>query len=173
MINRIFGIGLSRTGTTSLTHALIHLGINMIHYPSKQQLFDPNVKAVSDIPVVRYFKELDIKFPNSKFIYTTRDKDSWLISTEKHFNKYKPSRIRDWFKENRKEVYGCLNFNKKLYTQAFNNHSEAVQEYFKDRDDDLLIFNICAGDDWNKILPFLELTNKKITIAFPHKRKTK
>ena len=172
MINRIFGIGLSRTGTTSLTHALHHVGINMIHYPSRQQLFDPNVKAASDIPVARYFKILDIDFPESKFIYTIRDKDSWLISMERHFNKYKSPKIKDWFKENRKEVYGELDFDKKLYSQAYVEHDKNVREYFKDKDN-LLILSICSGDGWDKLLSFLELTNKEVTISFPHKRKTK
>lgn len=171
MINRIFGIGLSRTGTTSLTHALIHVGIDMIHYPSEEQLFNPDVKAVSDIPVARYFKQLDVQFPNSKFIYTVRDRNSWITSMEGHFNKHKPQNIRPWFKENRKEVYGSVDFNEELYKRAFDKHDTAVREYFKDKDN-LLILNITKGDGWNKLLPFLDLSAEKATIDFPHKRKT-
>lgn len=169
-MNRIFGIGLSRTGTTSLTHALIHVGINMIHYPSKEQLFDPNVKAVSDIPVAQYFKELDKQFPNSRFIYTVRDEESWLISMENHFAKHKLSNARVWFRENRKEVYGSVNFDKDLYLEAFRKHDNDVRTYFKNRND-LLILNIQEGDSWDKLLPYLEI-NEKVTIDFPHKRRT-
>ena len=168
---RIFGIGLSRTGTTSLTHALVHVGINMIHYPTKKQLFDPAIKAAADIPVARYFKELDVEFPNSKFIYTTRNKDRWLVSMEGHFTKYKLGGINEWFKENRREVYGSLEFDKDLYAQVFDSHDKAVREYFKDKDN-LLILNITAGDGWDELLSFLELSDKKITIDFPHKRRT-
>jgi hypothetical protein len=30
-----------------------------------------------------------------------------------------------------------------------------VQEYFKDRPADLLVMNICAGEGWEKLCPFL------------------
>ena len=33
-INKVFGIGLSRTGTSSLYEALTILGIDTIHYPT-------------------------------------------------------------------------------------------------------------------------------------------
>jgi hypothetical protein len=171
MINRIFGIGLSRTGTTSLTHALMHVGIDMIHYPTEEQLFDPKVKAISDIPVAYHFKDLDKKFPNSKFIYTIRDRDSWIDSMERHFTKHKPANINNWLKENRKKVYGSVEFNKDLYLKAFDEHDKNVREYFNNRDD-FLILNIVEGDSWSKLLPFLEIKTN-VNVDFPHKRKTK
>ena len=167
-MNRVYGIGLSRTGTTSLTHALWDININMIHYPTKQQLFDPITEGASDIPVAIHFKELDIRFPNSKFIYTTRDRDSWIVSMENHFTTHNTR--NEWFKTNRQKMYGSVAFSKDLCLQAYDKHDEDVKAYFKDRTD-LLVMNIIEGDGWKQLLPFIKSTNER-SVDFPHKRKT-
>jgi hypothetical protein len=41
-MKKYFGIGLSKTGTTSLTEALNILGFNIIHNPTKNELFNSN-----------------------------------------------------------------------------------------------------------------------------------
>ena len=74
-MSRFFGIGLSRTGTTSLTQAFKILGYVFYHYPSEQQLFNlRDGQGACDIPVVRYYKKLDKMFPGTKFINTIREK---------------------------------------------------------------------------------------------------
>jgi hypothetical protein len=45
-----------------------------------------------------------------------------------------------------------------------------VKEYFRDRPDDLLVMNICAGEGWEKLCPFLGLAIPKV--KFPHEFKT-
>lgn len=170
-MKRIYGIGLSRTGTTSLTHAMYHLGIDMIHYPSYTQLFDPKTKAASDIPVALYYKELDNKFPGSLFIHTVRDKDSWLRSMESHFTKHQPTKISKYFSDNRKLVYGSQEYNKDMFATAYDKHMDDVKDYFANRSDYLKMY-ICDGEGWNALLPFLGIDSKTITAPFPHKRKT-
>ena len=81
MKNKIFGIGLSRTATTSLANALKEINIDIIHYPtSKAKMYSNAKDGACDLPVAVYYKELDKKFPNSKFIYTIREKEGWLDS---------------------------------------------------------------------------------------------
>ena len=63
-MKKIFGIGLSRTGTTSLTHALDGAGIHINHYPNEIELFDPRSQGASDIPVAIHYKKLDVTFPD-------------------------------------------------------------------------------------------------------------
>ena len=154
---RVYGIGLSRTGTTSLTHALRHIGIDMIHYPTEEQLFNPTTQAASDLPVAIYFKELDLKFPNSKFIYTTRDRDSWISSMESHFTTHNTR--NEWFKTNRQKMYGSVAFNKDFCLEAYDKHDEDVKTYFKNRDN-LLIMNIIEGDGWDEIIEFIRIKIK-------------
>lgn len=92
-MSKVFGIGLSRTGTQSITSAMRILGYKTVHYPQillykagkLSTDFKPleNFDAAFDTPVTRFYKELDRNFPASKFILTVRDIDSWLKSCEK------------------------------------------------------------------------------------------
>ena len=75
---KIWCLGLSRTGTTTLSEVLNRVGYRHIHYPTDEQMLDMNNDGCGDIPVIPVYKELDRRFPNSKFIYTIRDKESWL-----------------------------------------------------------------------------------------------
>ena len=178
-MNRIFGIGLSRTGTTSLSHALQRVGINMVHCPNQKQLFDPNLQAASDIPVVIHYKELDKMYPNSKFIYTVRDLDSWLASAKQHFDRknanstrtWRSEKRKSWAKDNRIKVYGQVEFEPEAFTRAYYRHDADVKEYFKGRENDLLILDIVGGDPASKLYSFLNI--KTDITEFPHSNKKK
>ncbi|NIQ13131.1 MAG: hypothetical protein GTO02_01590, partial [Candidatus Dadabacteria bacterium] len=82
IIVKIFGIGLSRTGTTSLNKALEILGYKSIHWPSNNQILtdicDGRFKwdilqtydALTDIHGAAFYREFDKEYLNSKFILT-------------------------------------------------------------------------------------------------------
>ncbi len=92
MMNKIFGIGFHRTGTTSLRDALRLLGYTCGRhspylYPELQQnVFTSTFKVVQrydafqDFPWFLIYHELDQEFPYSKFILTTRNSESWFNS---------------------------------------------------------------------------------------------
>ena len=94
---KIFGIGLSRTGTKSLTKALNSLGFNILHYPIDEvtynELQEGNYKlsiledcdGITDLTIVSYYAQLDSLFPHSRFILTIRNKEDWLISMKSHW----------------------------------------------------------------------------------------
>lgn len=169
-VKKIFGIGLSRTGTKSLANAFRLLGYKYLHYPkSRQELFSLNgILGACDIPVVRFYKELDKHFPESKFIYTIRDKESWLISCENHFvHKKKNQTAKGWKSDNRIAVYGAIDYTPEQWLKRYNEYDKEIKEYFKDRPNDLLIMDICAGDGWEKLLPFINLDVKYPTFPFP------
>ncbi len=176
--SKIFGIGLSRTGTKSLTSALLTLGFKAIHYPDDETtlrelttgMYDLTLlkqfDAITDITVAAFYPQLDQQFPNSKFILTIRDKDNWLTSLERHMlNRPAFSEPND---ENPKfqthlemrrflrgTVYGCYEFNRDRMAYVYDLHLKNVKDYFYNRPDDLLIINICAGETWEKLCPFL------------------
>lgn len=169
---KIFGIGLSRTGTTSLCSALKDGGVDIIHYPkSKADLFNPKNTGACDIPVAVYYKELDKKFPKSKFIYTIRDKDGWLISVEKYLKKKEARKLDAWQKQNRLDVYSQIKFDKDIYAERYDNHDKTVRDYFKGREQDLLILNICGGEATGKLFTFVGISSTINT--FPHENKLK
>lgn len=186
--SKVFGIGLGRTGTKSLTYALYHLGINVVHYPDDlityQELAAGNynfsvlktMDGITDVTVSMFYFHLDQLFPGSQFILTVRDKDTWLKSLEAHWNAYPcfdPS-LPDT-PENRTHlavrqllcvtIFGCYTFSRDRAAYVYDLHYKNVTDYFANRPDDLLILDICAGQGWEQLCPFL---GKKVpTVPFP------
>jgi hypothetical protein len=172
-MNKIFGIGLSKTGTTSLHIALGILGYQSIHHPITIEEIEKH-KAATDITVSCRFEELDKLYQNSKFILTVRDIQEWLKSCEFHFSKKMPLEKILQLSQNRREVkidvrqklYGTLSFDQALFEQAYQRHRYRVKNYFASRQKDLLIVDICAGDGWDKLCPFLG--HPTLNVPFPH-----
>lgn len=170
---KIWGLGLSRTGTTTLGKVLNEAGYNWIHYPNERQMDDLNNDGAGDIPVLLDYKRLDMKFPNSKFIYTVRDKDEWLQSMKKYI-----MRKHSWGQafigkrqvEIREGVYGNRFFDWESYSKAYDRWDNEFREYFKYRKDDFLVLDILGGDSPQKLKEFLG-TNKKFPDEFPHYNK--
>ena len=76
-----WGIGLGRTGTLSFCKALKILGYRkVIHNPQFEDLRHLNGGA--DLGVALFYKYLDFKFPESRFVLTVRPLEAWLPSVE-------------------------------------------------------------------------------------------
>ncbi|MFI4941451.1 MAG: sulfotransferase family protein [Burkholderiales bacterium] len=164
---KIFGVGLSRTGTTSLHVALLRLGYASVHYPldaaacwlaGNFSAHDPLAEfdACLDIPTSVYFRELDKAYPGSRFILTIRNEDHWAASIEKLHARLPPpsphTQLRDMV---RLVTYGTHYFHPERYRRIFNEHNDAVREYFRTRPESLLVMDVSAGEGWNKLCPFL------------------
>jgi len=177
MQNKIFGIGLPKTGTSSLNSALSTLGFKSIHDPWK---FRRKIWETGDYTWSRkftaltnfgewFFPQLDKTYPNSKFILTIRDKEEWLESCRKHFSphneKYYKRPLESAFK--RMEIFGIRVFSADQYSYMYDFHKKTVKDYFKSRKKDLLIMDICAGDGWGKLCSFLDAETPYE--LFPHK----
>lgn len=169
---KVFGLGLSKTGTSSLGEALNILNIKSIHYPFDEQTYQElssgnyrlsvlnQYQAIVDIPVAPFYPQLDELYPNSKFILTIREKNEWLASCETHWRL-----MMEWqgnfpqfkiFHEFISAcVYGTLKFNKNRFSYIYDTHLKNVCDYFRDRPDDLLVINICEGESWEKLCSFL------------------
>lgn len=158
-MNKIFGIGLSKTGTNSLCDALNHLGFSTIHYPGPDILTGAyHVDAMTDIPTVRYYKKLDEMYPGSKFILTMRPLDDWLRSIESHYERRPPSTLNAWGRECREVVYGSLEFKKDLFAQTYMSHCDDVFAYFAERRDDLVLLDIFTDTNpWKTLIDGLDI----------------
>lgn len=163
-MGKIFGIGLSKTGTHTLNQCLELLGFRSVHYPSpmlmnagryEEALADYD--AATDISVSAYFRELDLAYPGSKFILTLRDIEHWLKSIEDHMSR----REHELGNPNcpkavlREIIYGARAFDRPTYANAYWTHVESVRAYFADRAGDLLEFDVCGGEGWERLCPFL------------------
>lgn len=181
---KVFGLGLSRTGTTSLGKALNELEIRTKDYPhdrtTQRELFSGSGRLTSlnryqgivDITVVPFYRQLDRAYPSSKFILTVRDRQSWLESIRRQYTIMAEawSRLDPQFKEFTRliseRVYGSLQFDAERFLDAYERHARNVLNDFKDRPADLLVMDISGGDGWEKLCPFLGLPVP--SAPFPH-----
>lgn len=153
---KVWGIGLGRTGTSSFCKSLEILGYSRVkHNPLFEELKD--LDAAADNGCTIFYKYLDYKFPNSKFVLLTRDIDSWLKSMKFKVGLAPLSRDQDIAIMRRMTLYGTTHFERDKYIEAYHRHHEEVRSYFKDRKSDLLELNIPAGEGCDKLCPFLEL----------------
>ncbi len=162
----IFCIGFNKTATVSLYSALNRLGFIGIHGLWNNHLkvlraitenkpllaYLQGIEHITDLDIIKdNFKLLDTQYPNSKFILNTREKESWLNSRKNHYqdyvidNKYAYSKGWRWIEETPDE-----------WSNEWDLHHKEVNEYFKDRKDDLLIMDIPSGDGWEKLCTFLD-----------------
>jgi hypothetical protein len=163
---KCWGIGVGRTGSTSLCRALELLGYErVVHNPTFSQL--RTLDAAADFEVILFYKYLDYKFPGSKFILTLRELESWLVSEEYIFRKY-PVRSRDADTTimRRMTMLGTVEFDREKFILAYHRHHADVREYFRNRPQDLLEMDILGGDGWEKLCPFLGLPVPQVD--FPH-----
>lgn len=175
-MNKIFGIGLNRTGTGTLATALRILGYKVSHWTHHREISEHLIRedfnfpflkeydAVLDLPIPILFKELDKAYPGSKFIYSHRPYKAWIESQENLHRKI--GMDKPVFEC--KLVYGSFYFDRMKYCQKFSEHENEVFKYFEGKSNFLHIST--AQFSWGKLCEFL---NKPIPIQpFPHVNKT-
>lgn len=162
-----WAIGLGRTGTTSFCEALKMLGYEkVIHNPLFEELKD--LEGASDNGCTIFYKYLDYKFPDSKFVLLTRELNSWLDSAE--YMHGPVERTNDLMIMRRSLMYGVVEFDRDKFIQAYHRHHDEVKDYFKKRPQDLLEMDITAGDGWEKLCPFLDVPEPDQQFPFRNKR---
>ena len=186
---KVFGIGLSKTGTSSLSKALSQLGLRSLHWINPLTcdviaehdlyLFD----AFTDIPVCLSFEKYFFLFPNSKFIYTTRPIESWACSFELHWQRTHSLRgfdqIKTAFSNGQQFSFG--NYFREIHAQLFLGHPSAadaymsydrrVRHFFGNAESERFIeFNVFLGDGWAKLCRFLGKEQPEIPFPFENRR---
>lgn len=128
----------------------------------------------------KLFAELDNQYPNSKFIFNTRNYNQWIISRLNHKsgfmlidNSVVKLNPKINYYESHMKFYKINSLNKliDIWTKDWYDHYENVIKYFANKPNKLLIFN-CETDSIDKIKKFIpELTIT--TDRFPVFNKTK
>lgn len=169
---KVFCIGLSKTGTSSLTEALNLLGVRAIHYPQDERTFQQlragryrlpvleEYDAASDITVAPFYAQFDAEYPGSRFVLTVRESAAWLRSCEQHWRlmaEWLPNfpdfaRVHEFASAC---AYGSIGFHRGRFRFAYDAHLRNVTEYFRGRESDLLVLDVCGGEGWEKLCPFL------------------
>lgn len=174
-MQKVFGIGFHKTGTTSLAVALRDLGYRVTG-PNGTR--DPDIArkvmdmaralswdydAFQDNPWPLLYREMDRLHPGSKFILTVRPPGKWIESVTSFFGDNETP-MRQW-------IYGAASprGNEEAYLRRYNRHNAEVREYFRDRHGDFIEMDLAAGDGWEKLCRFL---GKAVPQApFPHRHK--
>ena len=179
---KIFGIGLSRTGTTSCYHLMKFFEFSSVHYPRGFQDIDTHVFS-NDSPVSSRFEILDQRYPESIFIYTIRNLDEWTASCMKSFPRQ--SRLdwvnslttsqRQWCDYGDVNLYGydmigLKNITAKELATAYHRHEQRVYDYFKETPLRLLEIDLTnkASLPLSKLTKFIEQNG---FIGVPHTNK--
>jgi hypothetical protein len=171
---KIFGIGLSRTGTTSLTAALSRLGYLSSHFENEfsMELLDADdaiiFEAMTDTPVCAQFELLYHRFENAKFIWTKLPYDRWVDSFNRHclrtFGTNNFSVIREIPRRFQRRPYmvelekldWTLYFCYKSLEEAYAAYRNRVESFFHNKPKDkLLVLEAGDGQEWSKLCDFL------------------
>ena len=191
---KVFGIGLSKTGTTSLAEALRVLGFATVDSPHDSQSREEilamlaanggsgagrlsvldRFDAATDLPIAANYRALDRGYPGSRFVLTVREKGQWLASCERWW----PERImpfydhpENWFTQYLEAlcsaVFGTTDYDADLFSAAYDSHLEGVLEHFRSRSDELLVLDVSSDDAWAQLSEFLDRPAPRDT-PFPH-----
>ena len=162
--SKVFCIGFNKTGTTSCGKALEMLGYR--HSTFNQKVWRKHYKNNEIVKILQYaakfdslddlpwLKEdmipiLDRVFPDSKFVYLTRDENLWKKS------------MYNWTYKMTGEY---PDLDEKL--EEFRNHREFVLDYFEDRSkEQFLVLDVSDADAFQTLVKFLgKVSNNN---AFP------
>lgn len=174
---KVFGIGLSRTGTTTLDDIFQQLGLNSKHFVD-ELLCEPDwqildcYEAFSDSPIPKYYKQIDELYPESKFILTTRNKISWLSSMKWMLSDGKV--IFAWdipTHQYHQEFYGTSKYKKDLLSKFWEDYHSEVIKYFVNKNN-LLVIDIDEGFKIEVICDFLQVPNKEVIIKKKNSRRS-
>lgn len=186
---RIFGIGMHRTATSSLSKAFTILGFDSFHFNTGNEARmiweEMNISgrsntlekwyALCDLPIPLLYKKLDEAYPGSKFILTVRDEKAWLNSVRRLWDaRFNPDRwtwdVYPFTHRIHRALYGRQDFDAPTMLARYRKHNADVKEYFKDRPDDLLVMDMDEKSQWksgwNWLCNFLDVPVPEVSYPF-------
>ena len=183
-LTKVVGIGLPKTGTTSLGYCLRRFGYKHHTYDMdlavkvKRDQIDEvleeaeKFESFEDWPWFSIYRELDKRFPGSKFILTLRKDTATYVRSLQGHHEREGIRNRDFVKPHWwDEVHGMepADWDYDYSARRYEKHNHDVLEYFEGRiGKDLLVVCWENGDEWKVLSSFL---GKRIPDEpFPHLR---
>lgn len=185
-MNKVIGVGLPKTGTSSLSIVLNNNDISTIHFGSpecdeiRQKIykgiytFDTLNKYVGITNAFEMlFPQVDKTYPNSKFIHTVRDKDLWLVSIEQHWKRMLANaEANPMLIHHHLITFGTYLFNKDRFSYIYDMHNDMVKKYFTSRPEDILTIDITSDRAYvYKICEFLNIPVIKDTYIHANRGK--
>jgi hypothetical protein len=173
-MNKLFIIGLPRTGTTSVSVALLDYGFKVAHTAYTKRAFEL-ADVVSDAPCFCDYAQLDKLFPNSKFVYLNRALQDWIPSMQRLLIKMLPELhpktgyLHPILKRSIQQTFALSTspdaLSNEHLTRSYLKHQQQVMDYFSHRDDFLMI-DVAADNSLNILLNFINIPANN-DILFP------
>ena len=185
--NKIFGIGLSKTGTSSLSKALLLLNFSTAHWtnPYSHDLLSdddmPLFDSLTDISITYKYKEIYSAYPDAKFILTTRAVVDWERSFLSHYARSMHATSFDDLREiilgqhpprfgqKYVDMHKSLYFRYKNLPEAYHSHEQDVLNFFKGRKEQLLLLDVSKPNALQILAEFLKVETPQKN--FPHVNK--
>lgn len=161
---KVFCIGLNKTGTISLHDALKALGYRSLHWGGPDIAIKIMMSAEAGQPLLtdvggydaysdilalsERFDLLDVQYPGSRFVLTTRPIDDWVESRRAHVLRNRERAALGTY------TGTFLDIDPDGWRDEFDAHHFRVAAYFTGRDD-LLTMRITEGDGYDELCPFL------------------
>lgn len=166
-MRKVVCVGFQKTGTSSLGVALEDLGYSVAGYwdfrdmAMQENLHFSDIEqramalaeshdAFKDTPWPLLYKQLDKRFPGSKFLLVIRDSDKWIKSAVSDFG--------DFHNEIHQLIYGVgyPKGNEQIWIDRYEQHNAEVMDYFSGRSEDLLVLYMDRGEvNWKNLCDFL------------------
>lgn len=173
-MNKLFIIGLPRTGTTSISVALLDYGFKVAHTAYTKRAFEL-ADVISDAPCFCDYQQLDALFPGSKFVYLDRAVENWVPSMQMLLKKMlanldqKTGHFTPVLKRCFNNTFSLLTTPDPLKEQhlaaCYRKHQQEVFNYFATREDFLKI-DVSCSESLKALLTFLNIATEGI-VEFP------
>ena len=171
-MQKIFIIGLPRTGTTSVCAAMLELGFHVAHTAYTDRSFI-EAQVIADTPIFCDYQVLDHAYPNAKFIYLARSLDNWLPSIKQLLARMHNNIIREdggfnpIIKRCYKSIFSPYNLENinsdEFLAHCYQEHKVAADKYFQGRENDFLSIDISESTSYAQLLKFLAVNEEKST----------
>ncbi|NRD71916.1 sulfotransferase family protein [Shewanella sp. VB17] len=179
-MTKFFIIGLPRTGTTSVSVALLEHGFKVAHQAFTKQAFEL-ADVISDAPCFSDYKQLDYLYSNAKFIYLDRSLESWVPSMQMLLSRMlvhldeKKGRFHPILKRSFKHSFGVGEVDEPTNTQhlmhCYQAHKKNIFDFFSDRNDFTSI-DVSKDGALSKLLDFMNVEDnanfEAVQLNFPH-----
>ncbi|WP_286235889.1 sulfotransferase [Thalassotalea sediminis] len=163
--DKVFIIGLPRTGTTSICKKCLELGFKVAHTAYTENTFT-QAQVIADTPIFNDFIALDHAYPNSKFILLERELEQWVPSIRQLLLRMHKNVVREdgGFNPIIKRCYQAIfspfsldNINDDAFLiNAYQEHHKRVLAHFAQQPEKLLYLALTDTDALRKLTTFLD-----------------
>lgn len=188
---RYLDISAGRCGTRSLTHAMKLLGYKSCHgipHHMRTEVIRCLVNGKLELPQYQkhhfvadvgrvHWHPLAWKYKRLRFILCVRNEDEWVESifhNWKNARRWRAQTMCENLGAHNKDflnlmlnwkILGSTRLNEKCLRAGYRQHNQTVMNYFK-YSDRLLVMNICDGDGWDVLCPWLDVP--RLNVSFPN-----